>query len=134
VTTAPEAIALHLGRDTALHCAADQSMHALAIDDRTWAERSAVPAFRDGRILSVFDYTSTWTWWERHPAGEEYVHVLAGAVVFHVEDETGRRSVELRAGRGLVVPRGTWHRAEISAPVSMLFLTPTPASTEHRDA
>jgi len=60
--------------------------------------------------------------------------VLAGVVVFHVEDAGGRRSVELRAEAGLVVPRGAWHRAETRAAARMLFLTPTPASTEHRDA
>jgi mannose-6-phosphate isomerase-like protein (cupin superfamily) len=134
VTRAPATIGLHLDRWTVLHCAADQSMRPLAIDDRAWAERPAVPAFGDGRILSVFDYTSSWTWWERHCAGEEYVHVLAGVVVFHVEDAGRRRSVELHRDIGLVVPRGAWHRAEIPAAARMLFLTPAPASTEHRDA
>lgn len=134
MTTALPAIGLHLGRRTVLHCAADQSMQPLALAECTWAARSTVPALRDGRILSVFDYTSSWTWWERHPAGEEYVHVLAGVVVFHLEGAGGPRSVELRADSGLVVPRGAWHRAELPAPARMLFLTPTPASTEHRDA
>lgn len=134
LTTAPEAFGLHLDRTTVLHCAADQSMRPLAVNDRAWADQPSVPAFRDGRILSVFDYTSSWTWWERHCAGEEYVHVLAGVVVFHVEGAGGRRSVELHAEAGLVVPRGVWHRAEIRAAARMLFLTPTPASTEHRDA
>jgi mannose-6-phosphate isomerase-like protein (cupin superfamily) len=125
---------LRLDRRTVLHCASDQSMQPVAVDDAAWADRSAVAAFRDGRILSVFDYTSSWTWWERHPTGEEFVHVLAGDVVFHLEDGDGRRSVELHAGSGAVVPRGAWHRAEIVTPATVLFLTPTPAWTEHRDA
>ena len=117
-----------------LHCATDQSMQALAVDDAAWADRSAVAAFHDGRILSVFDYTSSWTWWERHPTGEEFVHVLAGDVVFHLEDDDGRRSVELHAGNGALVPRSAWHQAEIVTPATVLCLTPTPAWTEHRDA
>jgi quercetin dioxygenase-like cupin family protein len=109
-------------------------MQPLAVDDAVWADRAAVPAFRDGRILCVFDYTSSWTWWERHPTGEEFVHVLTGDVVLHLEDADGRRALELPAGAGALVPRGVWHRADIVRPATVLFLTPAPAWTEHRDA
>jgi quercetin dioxygenase-like cupin family protein len=133
-TTSATSPGWRLDRNTVLHCASDQSMQPLAVDDGAWADPSAVPAFRDGRTLSVFDYTSSWTWWERHPTGEEFVHVLAGDVVFHLEGGGGPHSVELRAGTSLVVPRGAWHRADIVTRATVLFLTPTPASTEHRDA
>jgi mannose-6-phosphate isomerase-like protein (cupin superfamily) len=122
-----------LGPDTALHLAPDQTMTALALDEGAWRQLDRVPWFGHGRVLSIFDYRSTWTWWERHPNGEELVLVLSGSVVFHLDDGE-RRTVPLRAREGTLVPRGTWHRAEITRPTRMLFVTASPAETEHRDA
>jgi mannose-6-phosphate isomerase-like protein (cupin superfamily) len=123
-----------LERGTVIHLAADQSMASLAVDDEIWRRRAEVPEFQDGRVLSVFDYAAPWTYWERHPVGVELVHVLSGSVVFHLEDRRGRRAVDLVAGQSLLVPEGAWHRAHIARPASMLFVTPTPARTEHRPA
>jgi mannose-6-phosphate isomerase-like protein (cupin superfamily) len=133
-TTTPSAIPFLLDRRTVLHLAPDLSMSALLLDEEAWGRPDAVPELRDGRIMSVFAYESTWTWWERHPAGAELVLVLSGAAVFHLRDGAGDRSVELAAGEAALVPEMTWHRAEIAGPTTMLFVTPTPARTEHRDA
>ena len=86
--------------------------------------------------MSVFTYETSWTWWERHPVGTELVLVLSGAVVFHLQndDGSGARSVALAEGECLLVPEGAWHRAEITSPTTMLFVTPSPALTQHRDA
>jgi quercetin dioxygenase-like cupin family protein len=123
-----------LERGTVIHLAADQSMAALAVDGETWRRRAEVPEFRGGRVLSVFDYVATWPYWERHPVGVELVHVLSGRVVFHLDEGHGRRAIDLVAGQSLLVPEGAWHRAEIDGLASMLFVTPTPARTEHRPA
>ena len=122
-----------LGRNTVLHLAEDQTMTTFAVDDEVWRQRETVPWFGHGRVLSIFDYRSTWTWWERHMRGEELVLVLSGSVVFHLDDGE-LRTVALSPGEGALVPRGTWHRAEITLPTRMLFVTPAPAETEHRDA
>ncbi len=74
------------GRRTVVHLAPDQGMATLSLDEEAWADLGGVPAFGDGRVLSVFDYASTWTWWERHPGGEEFVLVLSGCVRFHLDD------------------------------------------------
>ena len=133
-TSAPRADGHALERDTVIHLAPDQSMAALAPDGETWRRRAEVREFHDGRVLGVFDYVATWAYWERHPVGVEFVHVLSGSVVFHLDDRHGRRAVGLVAGQSLLVPEGAWHRAEMDGPASMLFVTPTPAWTEHRPA
>ncbi len=126
--------ALRLDRDTVLHLASDLSIVPVSVEQSYWDHRAGNPELDDGRILSVFDYEATWTWWERHPLGTELVHVIAGEVAFHLDDETGRRQLDLREGDSGLVPQGAWHRAEIHRPTRLLFVTPTPARTEHRDA
>lgn len=123
-----------LDRCTVLHVAPDQSMSILAVDADSWGRGDTITELQDGRIMSVFAYESTWTWWERHPLGTELVLVLSGAAVFHLTDGSGERSAELAAGECLLVPEGVWHRAEITTPTTILFVTPAPARTEHRDA
>ena len=131
-TALPEGQALE--RDTLIHLAEDQSMAALVADDETWRRRAEVPEFLDGRVLGVFDYVATWTYWERHPVGVEFVHVVSGSVRFHLDHGGSRSAVDLAAGESLLVPEGAWHRAEFVGPTSLLFVTPTPARTEHRPA
>jgi len=133
-TTPPAAAPFELDRWTVLHVAPDQSMSTVSVDEETWTGADAVAELRDGRIMSIFAYRSSWTWWERHPVGDELVLVLAGAAVFHVGDAAGDPSVELGPGQCLLVPEMVWHRAEVTGPTSMLFVTPSPARTEHRDA
>jgi mannose-6-phosphate isomerase-like protein (cupin superfamily) len=121
---------------TVLHLAPDQSAATVPVDENFWAHRETARELQEGRIMSVFSYEATWTWWERHPAGAEFVLVVSGATVFHLhhDDGSGRRSVALAEGQCLLVPEGTWHRAEITTPTRMLFVTPSPAFTQHRDA
>ncbi len=132
VTTTAAGTSFILDRRKVLHLGTDQSVSVLGVEDTTWTRPAAVPVFGDGRVLSVFDYAASWTRWERHPVGAEVVQILSGALVFHLDDGTSRTSVPLAQGRGLVVPEGVWHRAECTAPTIVLFVTPTPALTEHR--
>jgi mannose-6-phosphate isomerase-like protein (cupin superfamily) len=84
-----------------------------------------------GRLISAYRFEKDWASWERHPAGDEVVVQLAGAMDF-VLDEGGReRSVPLRGRAALVVPRGVWHTARVLAPSEAIFVT-RGAGTEHR--
>lgn len=125
--------ALQLGRTTVVHLATDLSMCALGMDEAAWSGRDGTVPFAEGRLLSVFAYDATWTWWERHPAGEEFVHVLSGSVGFRLDDGATERVVLLDAGESLLVPGGVWHSADVACRARMLFVTPVPAATEHRD-
>ena len=116
-----------------VHLANDLGMTSLVIEPDAWAHVSTdLIEFNEGRIVTVFDYDSTWAYSERHAAGEELVFLIHGDVCFRLEDDSGRHEVVLRPGDAAVVPRGTWHQAVVRAPSRMLFVTPTPAQTEHR--
>jgi mannose-6-phosphate isomerase-like protein (cupin superfamily) len=133
-TARPTAAGLELGRDTLIHLATDLGTKALAIDPSFWSHTADQAELGDGRILSVFDYTETWSWWERHPVGDEILLLLSGDVELMLDDADGEWSVPLAPGQVAIVPSGAWHRAVVRAPSRLLFITPTPARTEHRDA
>ena len=48
-----------------------------------------------------------------HPAGEEVVYLLSGAIDLVLDGADGERIVPLRDGEAYIVPRGTWHRAVV---------------------
>jgi quercetin dioxygenase-like cupin family protein len=74
---------------------------------------------------------STWTSWERHPAGDEVVVVLSGRQTLIQEIGAQHHRTELRAGQAAINPRGVWHTADVHEPGSALFITPG-RGTEHR--
>jgi len=63
--------------------------------------------------------------WERHPGGDELLHVLDGEVEVTLLTETGPVHRSLKAGSVFICPRGLWHRQLPRPKVSMLFATPT---------
>ncbi|WP_433502469.1 cupin domain-containing protein [Pseudonocardia halophobica] len=73
--------------------------------------------------------------WERHPAGEEVLCVLSGAVTVYLRDHGDGRTpaASLTSGRALVVPAGCWHRLTLVEPADLLVVTPR-AGTEHERA
>lgn len=85
----------------------------------------------DGWTVTEFTFTDDWPNWEMHPAGDEFVYLLAGAVDFLLEQDGALRVVTLRGSAALVVPRGAWHTAKVKAPSRMLFVT-RGAGTEQR--
>lgn len=92
------------------------------------------PALAEGRLLTAFSFSAPWPTWERHPAGEELVMLLAGAASVVLELDGGEHVVELREpGAYVLVPRGTWHTARTNVATTVLFLTPG-AGTETRPA
>ena len=67
--------------------------------------------------------------WERHPNGDEIVHIVDGAVTFHIMTDAGPQSHALKAGMVVIVPQGAWHRFE--APNGVSLMTTTPQPTQH---
>jgi mannose-6-phosphate isomerase-like protein (cupin superfamily) len=124
---------VELGRDAVVHLGAQLEIATLAVTAAFWThDPTNSPQLTQGRILSVYDYTTTWAYWERHPDGDELVYVLSGKVGFVLDNDEQRHTVTLRAGETAIVPAGTWHRALIHAPAQILFVTPTPARTQQR--
>ena len=86
--------------------------------------------YRDGGIFGG----SFWgeSQWERHPKGDEIVHILAGATTLTIMMEDGPQSFEMTAGMMIVIPQGHWHLSQ--APDGVTLMTITPQPTEHIDA
>jgi quercetin dioxygenase-like cupin family protein len=112
--------------------AALHDLPTLVIDEHTTSEE-ADAGFRafadlDGRTLGVMRFSGL-TPWERHPGGDELLHVLEGEVELTVLTDDGPKQVNARAGSVFVCPRGLWHRQLPKPSVTILFGTPT-ATTE----
>lgn len=86
----------------------------------------------DGRLVSLYDFTESWTMWEMHPAGDEVVICTAGSITLLQEHADGRAtSVTLGPGEHAINPPGCWHTADIDQPASAIFIT-AGLGTQHR--
>jgi mannose-6-phosphate isomerase-like protein (cupin superfamily) len=103
------------------------------VSDDFWTQIDSRLDLHDGRLVTTFHFQNTddWAYWEMHPAGDEIVYLLSGAVdlVLHQRDE--ERIVELRNRAACIIPQGAWHRAIIHRPSDALFIT-RGAGTQHR--
>jgi mannose-6-phosphate isomerase-like protein (cupin superfamily) len=119
--------------ETVLHLTGPGPVSQWRNDNAFW-RRSDTPELTSGQILSVFTYATTWDYQECHPDGAELAIVLDGSIDFLLDGGGGERPVPLEAGTGCVVPAGTWHRLAPRVSSTVLFVTPVPARTHHRDA
>lgn len=62
--------------------------------------------------------------WERHPGGDELLHILDGEAEVVTLTEDGPVRSPVRAGSLFICPQGLWHRLLARSPVSLLFATP----------
>ena len=76
-----------------------------------------------GRLVSAYRFVKDWTSWERHPAGDELVVQLSGAMDFVVEEAGRERVVPLRGRAAILVPQGLWHTARVLEPSEAIFVT-----------
>ena len=81
--------------------------------------------------MSAFEVAGDAPAWERHPAGDELLYLVSGAVEVIFERPAGERRIALAPQTACVVPRGVWHRFVVHEPGLLIFLTPG-AGTEHR--
>ena len=96
-----------------------------------WAQLSERTDLHEGRLVMVGGQSADWTTWEMHPAGEEVLYLLSGALDLVLQSNDAERTVELRTGAAFIVPRGTWHRGIVRSPYTMLSIT-YGAGTKHR--
>ncbi|MEQ1640818.1 MAG: cupin domain-containing protein [Novosphingobium sp.] len=93
--------------------------------------RNAADA-NDGRLVAAHRFSGNWTGWEMHPAGDEVVLCISGAMTLHQEFPDGRcETVTIAAGDYAINPPGVWHTADIEGEAEALFITPA-LGTEHR--
>jgi quercetin dioxygenase-like cupin family protein len=89
--------------------------------------RSHPASYRDGDI-ATFKFSGK-SAWERHPQGEEIVHIVEGAATLHLMTDEGHECIDLKAGMMAIVPKNAWHH--LVSPDGVAVLTVTPQPTEH---
>ncbi len=120
--------------NTYLHFQDNGSASAVPVSETFWQELASgeQPQLDQGRLMTAFSFSEPWSMWERHPAGEELVMLLAGSATLVLEESGEARAVQLSdPGSYVLIPRNTWHTARTSVHTTMLFLTPG-KGTEHR--
>lgn len=86
----------------------------------------------EARLVSVHQFSTSWTMWEMHPHGSEVVLCLSGHMTLHQQPQEGEaRSLRLGPGEYAINPAGTWHTADAHEEVRALFIT-AGIGTEHR--
>jgi len=87
----------------------------------------------DDRIAGVFRTPADSWLWERHPKGDELLHVLEGDLEITLLRDEGAETTVLGAGTVFVVPRGVWHRPHAISDVSLFFITPEETESSTAD-
>ncbi|ASJ90028.1 cupin domain-containing protein [Porphyrobacter sp. CACIAM 03H1] len=86
----------------------------------------------EGRLVSQYAFSTSWTSWEMHPAGDEVVICISGAMVLVQEHPDGRiEETPLAAGEYAINPAGVWHTADVPEAASAIFIT-AGEGTQHR--
>ena len=117
--------------ETYVHLPDGPDAQLLEVGPDFWQKLETRGDLRGGRLISAYRFTEDWTSWERHPAGDELVFQLSGAMDLVLDDGGRERTVSLRGRAAAVIPRGAWHTARVLAPSEALFVT-RGEGTEHR--
>jgi mannose-6-phosphate isomerase-like protein (cupin superfamily) len=101
------------------------------VGDDFWSQIANRTDLHNGRLICLCEFDTDWPSWEMHPAGDEIVYLLSGAIDLILDETGGERTVELRGRSACIVPRGIWHRAIVHTPSSVLHIT-RGDGTQHR--
>ena len=97
-----------------------------------WERIGERAELQGGRLLMLFHVTKRNLHWEMHPAGDEILCLISGAMSVVLDEGKARqRKVRLKPGEAFIVPRGVWHTFEIEQDGDLLAIT-RGAGTEHR--
>lgn len=100
----------------------------MAFGDESSEAFAEVAPYRDGAVY--VSYYSGSSEWERHPQGDEVVLVLDGSTTVVLLKSAAEERFSLAANELIVIPKGIWHRFEVSEQLKVMTITPQP--TEHR--
>ena len=78
----------------------------------------------EGRLVSLFAFTTDWDSWEMHPHGDEVVLCISGSMTLHQAFADGSTATTtIGAGEYAINPPGCWHTADIAGAATALFIT-----------
>lgn len=119
--------------DTFVHLGHDDRAVPIEVTESFWPDLiSGRLDLGPGRLVSFMEFDGDWDSWEAHPAGEELVCLFSGHMEFRLDEHGGERRIALREpGDFVLVPRDTWHTADVPAKSRALFIT-AGAGTKNR--
>lgn len=126
--SSPEADSL---TSTYLELRDDGSVEAIPLTPEFWPDLMAGKRRLEGRLVMAFEATTDMTHWEKHPAGDEVLLVLSGAVRLLLQEPAGEREIAVTAGQAAVIPRGCWHRIAVHKRGQVALMT-AGEGTEHK--
>ena len=108
----------------------DARVDTVGVDRRLKAKlvagRDDPPVPVDGLTIGIADMSANSPHGgEMHPDGDEVLYLISGHARVVFEDEQFD-DIDMRAGDGLVIPQGTWHRVDILEPCRIMYATPGP--------
>ena len=86
---------------------------------------------REGRLVSLFTFGSSWDSWEMHPEGYELVVCTAGSMTLVQEVDGDEVRTTLGPGEYAINEPGVWHTADVNSPATVMFVT-AGLGTQHR--
>lgn len=109
----------------------DGSVEAIPLTPDFWPDLMAGKRRLEGRLMMAFEATTDMAHWEKHPAGDEVLLVLSGAVRLLLQEPAGEREIAVAAGQAAIIPRGCWHRIAVREPGQVVLMT-AGEGTEHK--
>jgi mannose-6-phosphate isomerase-like protein (cupin superfamily) len=109
---------------TFVHLEDGTAAKRLEVTPDFWKTIDARPELARGRLVTATRFEADWPHWEMHPAGEELVMLVSGALDLVLDAPSGARTTLPLSGRcAVLIPRGTWHWARVHEPSEMWFVT-----------
>ena len=109
--------------DTYVHLSDGPEARPVEVGPDFWEKIGGREDLHGGRLVCAFHFSESWKSWEMHPAGDEIVMLLSGAVDLVLEQQGGPRVIELRDRATCIVPAGVWHTARVHRPSEALHIT-----------
>lgn len=113
-----------------LLAAVDRRTPMVITESTTEAEEKAsraVLGWMNGANVGIQRYQGVPPW-ELHRDADELLHVLDGHVELTVIEDDGPKTVDVRGGMIVIVPKGRWHRPVAKTMVTLFSATPSTSS------
>lgn len=86
---------------------------------------------KEGRLVSMYTFETSWDSWEMHPEGGEVVICTAGEITLVQEIAGEVVRTRLKAGEYAINDPGVWHTADVESSATAVFIT-AGLGTQHR--
>lgn len=87
-----------------------------------WETIGSSPAAH-GTLVGIYRGDKDWPHWETHPAGDEVLVLIDGALTMILKNKMQEEHVPMKPGDTLIVNAGIAHRALARGPYRLLALT-----------